>query len=213
MWRAWPFAITATNGHISGCFILGLAAVLAPLLVLFGIWARHQHAHRARAGPREARAQAARQRELHRRMASGHACPSRSGVRDPAHAHLGGDLGAVEPDRPRDPARRVDPMGSCTLSPMRPAPSRIGGRNCASRRTTSHCASGSTWQRGARHWAALPGAARPSAPNSVVFTGWSPTSCSCRTTAGRCGACLRRGTQICARPYPRRLTWLILGSA
>jgi hypothetical protein len=102
----------------------------------------------------------------------------------------------------------------CTLSPMRPAPSHTGGsRNCASRRTTSHCASGSTWQRGAGIGPRLLGAARPSAPSSVAFTGWSATTCSCRTTVGRCGACLRRGTQICARPDPRRLTWLILGSA
>ena len=76
------------------------------------IWARHQHAHRARGEPRESRDQAARQRALHRRLVSGHACPSRGGVREPAHPHLGGDLGAVEQDRPRDPARRAHPIGS-----------------------------------------------------------------------------------------------------
>jgi hypothetical protein len=36
-WRAWRFANYSHEWHISGCFILGLAAVLASLLVLFGL--------------------------------------------------------------------------------------------------------------------------------------------------------------------------------
>ena len=79
--------------HISGCFILGLAAVLAPLLVLFGL------KYGLVTSMLTALAENPENRELK------HACPSRGGVREPAHPHPGGDLGAVEQDRPRDPAR------------------------------------------------------------------------------------------------------------